>query len=281
VGDQKGERNRRELRQIVDDFRTSLANLRKDFRAALLSSKRVIDTQKISLRDELIGSSAVREKQCLGEKVAEDALMKANDDVTDALRRTVDLMQSELERSVLASQMLDESSATLRSTSNVHDTLTTVMDTSKQLIVALEKSDWLDRLLILSGLAFFMLVVLFILKQRIVDRGLRIAFWWTKFLPDVKMGSSRGVQSTGLEMATVLSAATTTTSAALMASSSLMSTGHPSQTESSEGSLSTALENISGLSPSAFSSPSTYPVTEAPPGGDERTRDNLGQRDEL
>ena len=57
------------------------------------------------------------------------------------------------------------------------------MGTSKQLITALEKSDWLDRLLIITALVFFFLVVLFILKQRIVDRGLRIAFWWTRFLP--------------------------------------------------------------------------------------------------
>lgn len=32
--------------------------------------------------------------------------MKANDDVTDALRRTLNLMQGELERSVLATQTL-------------------------------------------------------------------------------------------------------------------------------------------------------------------------------
>lgn len=32
--------------------------------------------------------------------------MKANNDVTEALRRTVNLMQGELERSVLSTQML-------------------------------------------------------------------------------------------------------------------------------------------------------------------------------
>ena len=58
------------------------------------------------------------------------------------------------------------------------------MGTSKQLITALEQSDWLDRMLIISGLIFFLLVVAFILKQRIVDRGLRVAFWWTRFIPD-------------------------------------------------------------------------------------------------
>jgi protein transport protein SEC20 len=91
-------------------------------------------------------------------------------------------MQKELERSVLTSQML-ENSATLRSTSSQHDTLSSVMHTSKQLVTALEKSDWLDRVLILSGFFFFIMVVLFILKQRIVDRGIRLAFWWTRFIP--------------------------------------------------------------------------------------------------
>jgi len=38
--------------------------------------------------------------------LSEDALMKANNDVTEALRRTVNLMQGELERSVLSTQML-------------------------------------------------------------------------------------------------------------------------------------------------------------------------------
>ena len=110
--------------------------------------------------------------------------MKTNSDVTDALRRTVSLMQAELERSVLTTQMLDSSTASLRSTSLQHDTLNSVMSTSKQLITALEKSDWLDRILIISGFVFFLLVVLFILKQRIIDRGFKIAFWWTRFLPD-------------------------------------------------------------------------------------------------
>lgn len=57
------------------------------------------------------------------------------------------------------------------------------MGTSKQLITALERADWLDRLVIMAALTFFILVVLFILKQRIFDRGLRFALWWTKWIP--------------------------------------------------------------------------------------------------
>lgn len=38
-----------------------------------------------------------------------DALINASNDVTEALRRTIGLMQGELERSVLSSQMLGTS----------------------------------------------------------------------------------------------------------------------------------------------------------------------------
>lgn len=76
--------------------------------------------------------------------------------------------------------------------------LATATRTSKLLIRALEQADWLDRLLVFAALAFFILVILFIAKQRILDRGLRVAFWWTRFLPGPVLrggpvGSAKGV----------------------------------------------------------------------------------------
>lgn len=53
-------------------------------------------------------------------------------------------------------------------------------------------------MLIISGLMFFFLVVGFILKQRIFDRGLRLALWWTKFLP------SFGDETSAWDMADVV-----------------------------------------------------------------------------
>ena len=84
----------------------------------------------------------------------------------------------------------EASTASLKATSTTHDMLTGLLGASKQLVTALEKADWLDRLLIFAALGFFCLVVLFILKQRLVDRGLRIAFWWTRFLPSMDRGDS-------------------------------------------------------------------------------------------
>jgi protein transport protein SEC20 len=89
VGDQKGERNRRELRNVVDELAEILArcvwfdrhlfsivlhcivsfSLRRDGRAALLASKRAIDSQSLSQREELLRSSVLKEKQDLNEKV--------------------------------------------------------------------------------------------------------------------------------------------------------------------------------------------------------------------
>jgi len=140
--------------------------------------------------------------------------MKAQADVTDALRRTMALMQSELERSVLSTQMLEASTASLKATSSTHDMLTSLLGTSKQLVTALEKADWLDRLLIFAALTFFALVILFILKQRLVDRGLRIAFWWTRFLPFMDRGDSHLVANR-----VVMDKATTHTDIATLASS--------------------------------------------------------------
>ena len=40
------------------------------------------------------------------QREGEDALMKATNDVTEALQRTIGLMQGELERSVLSTQLL-------------------------------------------------------------------------------------------------------------------------------------------------------------------------------
>ncbi|KAG5644709.1 hypothetical protein DXG03_007932 [Asterophora parasitica] len=261
VEDQRGERNRAELRRTVDELQTGLTQLRKDFRTALLTSKRAIDSQSKSQRDELLASSAVIEKRNSNEKVTDDALMKANDDVTEALRRTIGLMQGELERSVLSTQMLDASTASLRATSTTHDTLTNFMGISKQLITALEKSDWIDRVLIISAFVFFILVVLFIIKQRIIDRSLRLAFWWTRFIPDfggdealLNMEKSGAVLSSTVASLSVAAAAASITAASTAASASAISFPPHNDAKPADAEKSSALEELYAAVTSTISS---------------------------
>ncbi|KAH8977918.1 hypothetical protein EDB92DRAFT_1913434 [Lactarius akahatsu] len=236
---QRSERSRRDLRGIVEGFRTDLSQLRKDMRSALLASKRAIDSKASSNREELLRSSVLKQTKAPGGKSTEDAVMKTQADVTDALRRTMALMQNELERSVLSTQMLEGSTASLKATSSTHDVLTGLLGTSKQL-------NWLDRLLIFAGLIFFALVVLFILKQRIVDRGLRIAFWWTRFLPS---GDSRLASNVASVASSVV--ASVTTALASQVAHAAGPSGDPLSTSASGDPHTTAVLGAvgSGLSP--------------------------------
>lgn len=113
------------------------------------------------------------------------------------------------------------------------------MGTSKQLITALEKSDWLDRVLIFSAFAFFILVVLFIVKQRILDRSLRVALWWTRFLPDfsgdaelLRMEKGSVVMSSSISTTSAIVSSTLSTAAAVTSSSFSASPPIPVETPS-------------------------------------------------
>lgn len=77
----------------------------------------------------------------------------------------------------------ESSTSTLTIASEKHDNLSLILDTSRQLVTTLQNADLLDRLLLISALVFFFLVVAFVLKQRVIDRGIRLAFWWTRFIP--------------------------------------------------------------------------------------------------
>ncbi len=114
--------------------------------------------------------------------------------------------------------------------------------TSKHLITALEKSDWLDRLLIIAALAFFLLVVLFILKQRIVDRGLKVAFWWTRFIP------SRGSSAANIADAMKGSALTSSATAVISSVVTVASTLIPSVATSITSELPLPTADISAVS---------------------------------
>lgn len=95
--------------------------------------------------------------------------------------------------------------------------LNLLIDTSKQLVTALGQTDWLDRVLIISALVFFGLVVSFVLMQRILYRGLRIAFWWTRFVPGIGGSRTRAIGETLKEVVMDSGTKTSLTSVAVMA----------------------------------------------------------------
>lgn len=158
---------------------------------------------------------------------------------------------------------IDQSTASLKSTSTTYDVLDSVMVTSKHLITALEKSDWLDRMLIFAALAFFILVVLFILKQRILDRGLRIAFFWTRFLPS--SSSTKAARATVSVVKDALGDAMEQGSASpVMASVTVVTSSVLSAATIAAMSASASLSSSLASSSSEAAPSAVDPVTERP-----------------
>lgn len=182
VEDLDTEKERVKGRTIVLQWADSYTRLKKEARVAALSSKKVVDQSAKSRRDELIGSAVYNPGKQDDEKI-DDALMRTTVNLTDALRRTEERLRSELDRSMLSTQLLTSQTATLKQTTEAHSQLTSLLDTSKNLIVALERTDWLDRMLIIGALAVFLLACGWIIKVRVFDRAVRIAFWWVKWMP--------------------------------------------------------------------------------------------------
>ncbi|CAG8604488.1 6924_t:CDS:2, partial [Racocetra fulgida] len=142
------------------DKQTILHRLQASIRRAVLTSKQNIEREAKIEREMLLGPS----------------------DVTDALRRTTQLMQQEIERSAYSAKILDESSRALKSTYSEYRGFSSVLRGSKQLITKLEQIDWTDRLLILFGLLVFVLVVLYILKKRVWNTGFGWMSWFASWV---------------------------------------------------------------------------------------------------
>ena len=102
------------------------------------------------------------------------------------------------------------------------------MDTAKQIVGALEKADWLDRLLIIGAFTFFLVVVVWVVGQRTVGRGLRVMWWLTGGLrssPSVKENLRKATVEKAKEAAAqkVRSAISETVSVLSAATSSIVS----------------------------------------------------------
>jgi protein transport protein SEC20 len=105
--------------------------------------------------------------------------------------------------------------------------------------------------LIISALVFFFLVVLFILKQRVFDRGLRVALWWTRFLPDFTTGDTQLTKGGDLTTSTTAVVSSTITSTLLAGSpTSLSMLNEPSTSpEAQDSKTLPSLSDSTALSP--------------------------------
>lgn len=72
---------------------------------------------------------------------------------------------------------LADSSRTLTATRSTYTDLSNILRLSRQAIMKLEQSDWLDRILLGFGVLVFLSVVLYVVKRRTWDVGANWARW--------------------------------------------------------------------------------------------------------
>jgi protein transport protein SEC20 len=66
----------------------------------------------------------------------------------------------------------------LHLTQTLYDNYTSLLGTSAQLVKAIERADWYDRLLIFAAFALFLLTVGWVIKRRVLDKVLGGVGWW-------------------------------------------------------------------------------------------------------
>lgn len=68
-------------------------------------------------------------------------------------------------------RFIDESTQTIKSTNSLYIKYSSLLDQSSQLIRALERTNYWDRICILAGVAFFLCTCGWILKRRVFDKA--------------------------------------------------------------------------------------------------------------
>ncbi|CAG8561789.1 35949_t:CDS:2 [Gigaspora margarita] len=184
--EQEREKDKQTILHRLQRNEEQYKQLQASIRRAVLTSKQNIEREAKIEREMLLGRVDGRNTFAFEMRrrnfTSEDALLHSASDVTDALRRTTQLMQQEIERSAYSAKILDESSRALKSTYSEYRGFSSVLRGSKQLITKLEQIDWTDRLLILFGLFVFVLVVLYILKKRVWNTGFGWMSWFASWV---------------------------------------------------------------------------------------------------
>lgn len=162
-------------RKFYEDIKLS----RKAYRHAQLTAKKEADNSELRMRESLLhGGAAVRSKTRSDEPAyAEQRQLSAAGDATTALRRIAASMESNLDRSALASETLDASSQTLLEVQSEYGVFHRIVDSSRSLIRRLERQDLWDRYQIYLAFSILMLVVSYIIYARTIRRGLSFGWW--------------------------------------------------------------------------------------------------------
>ncbi|KAI9851772.1 MAG: hypothetical protein M1838_002849 [Thelocarpon superellum] len=181
---EEGERAALEIgvNRVVED----LKNARSLYRKAQLQAKRDAEKARRKERELLFadvqeGSLNRNSSRRRGQdKLSQDELVVgASQDVTAALRRTHQLMQSELSRSQFARETLEQSTAALGTLSESYSSLDTLLASSRSLLGNLLRSQKSDTWYLETAFYLLLSTIIWLIFRRFFYGPL----WWLVYLP--------------------------------------------------------------------------------------------------
>ncbi|MCJ1478936.1 hypothetical protein MMC13_007620 [Lambiella insularis] len=187
--DSEKDRDRTTLSTQVVRLGEDLKLARAQFRKAQLQAKRNEESAKRKEREQLFAGIqegkgtviAVRHKG--HEKVSQDELLvNASSDVTAALRRTHQLMQSELSRSQFANDTLKQSTAALNSLNENYSTLGNLLSSSRSLVSTLVSSQKSDTWYLESAFKILGATIIWLIFRRFLLGPARLFFYPVKWM---------------------------------------------------------------------------------------------------
>ncbi|KAJ5929996.1 hypothetical protein N7466_005489 [Penicillium verhagenii] len=164
--------------RLADDLKKT----RSEFRNAQLQSKRQNELAKRKERELLLSRSdpsSERQNKHAEHLTQDDLALNASNDVTAALRRTHQLMQTELSRSQFAQETLEQSTAAISSLSESYTSLDTLLASSRSLANSLLRSQKSDTWYLETAFWILIATISWLVFRRIFYGPL----WWLVWLP--------------------------------------------------------------------------------------------------
>ncbi|KAI9765106.1 MAG: hypothetical protein M1840_007813 [Geoglossum simile] len=179
------ESERARLEASIARIGEDLKLARSQFRKAQLQAKRNAENSHRRERELLFAGehsnvSNGQERRRGQEKLSQDELLvNASSDVTAALRRTHQIMQSELSRSQFAHDTLQQSTAALATLSESYSSLDSLLSSSRSLLGTLLRTQKSDTWYLETAFYILLSTIVWLFFRRILYGPL----WWFIWLP--------------------------------------------------------------------------------------------------
>uniref|UniRef100_A0A060TBU6 ARAD1D37598p n=1 Tax=Blastobotrys adeninivorans TaxID=409370 RepID=A0A060TBU6_BLAAD len=181
IDDQQGlesEETLKRQRVTLDKLRENVKLAKQRFRTAQIESKQRSRLSWKAQRD-LLFQGADPEKQSAATKnmSVEDRVVQKSQDITQTLQRVHRMAQTEVIKSELNIDELEQSTRNLTKLEEKYTAFDVLLSGSKRLIRHLEQADTWDRRYMLASLSFLATVMLWILWRRVLKLPVMFILW--------------------------------------------------------------------------------------------------------